>query len=316
MRRVKARSLSVLLAITSAGFGFGLGGCESCDKKPAASADASPTASVGAMTATSEAPSASPSASASARAKHDMGNCPTAVASADVVVRDVEGGVEVAVTAKDEAATKDIRERMKKIAEADKNDGASGQRHDHSGSGGGRTGRCTIIMRGTTLTTAEIPNGAKATVLAKDTSELDWLRRETKERDKEAKSALAAGAGAKRMANCPSAVEGAKTTVTDLADGALVTVTGPADKVAEIRERAKHAAAVAKRDGGTKGEHGGDGSGGGGLGRCPIVVDGDTRVAIKEIDGGAEVAVTTKGADAIAALQKEAKARAVAFRAK
>jgi hypothetical protein len=168
-------------------------------------------------------------------------------------------------------------------------------------------------MRNTKLVTAEIPHGAKVTVTPLDKGELDWLRRETKERDKEAKSVGAEGMGAQRMAHCPSAVDGAKTAVKDAKDGVVITVTGPADKVDEIRSRAKHTAEVAKMsaDAGPKVEHSGGGTGGGALGHCPIVVEGDTTVDVKDVAGGAEISVKTKG-DA-AELQKETRLRAGNF---
>jgi hypothetical protein len=240
-----------------------------------------------------------------------MGNCPTSVTGAEVALKDVEGGIEVSITAKNDEATKEVRSRAKKIAEADTIDAGANTKHDHSGSGGGRTGRCTIIMRNTTLAVAEIPGGSKITVKPKDKTELDWLRRETKDRDREAKSGAAQGAGVQRMAHCPSAITGTKTTVKDTNEGVTVTVTGSADKVAEIRERAKHAAEVAKKGEGAKVEHTGEGTGGGGIGRCPIVVEGDTTVSVKEIDSGVEVDVKTK--KDVPALQKEAKARAEFF---
>lgn len=240
-----------------------------------------------------------------------MSNCPTSVGGAETAIKDVEGGVEVTITAKDDTATNEIRERAKKSLEADKAD-AGGVQHNHSGAGGGTTGRCTIIQRGTKLSSAEIPGGVKMTVLAKDKSELDWVRRETRERDLEAKSKAAEGAGAHRMANCASAVEGAKTTVKDVKDGVVVTVTGTADTVNEIRERAKHTADVAKKGEASKVQHSGQGTGGGGVGRCPIVVEGDASVELKDIPNGVEATVTTK--KDVAALQKEAKERAANFK--
>lgn len=297
---------------------FVLTACDSCDKKETPSTDSgatsvTPATEAGATAAAdaSAVTDAGMAAAGDAGAKHDMGNCPTAVTGATVAIKDVEGGVEVAVTSKDEAAMKEIRARMTKIAEADKNDAGGGAKHDHSGSGGGTTGRCTIIMRNTKLAIAEIPDGAKVTITPKDKSELDWLRRETKERDKEAKSAGAEGAGSNRMAHCASAVEGAKSVVKDTKDGVVVTITGPADKVAEIRSRAKHSAENAKKDAGAKVEHSGSGTGGGGLGRCPIDVEGDTSVELKDVDGGVEATIKTKGD--VAALQKEVKARATNF---
>ena len=80
----------------------------------------------------------------------------------------------------------------------------------------------------------------------------------------------AEGAGTHRMAHCPSAVAGAKTTVTSAAQGVVVSITGPADKVDEIRTRARHTADIAKKDTANSGHHTGDGSGGGGVGKCPI----------------------------------------------
>lgn len=238
-----------------------------------------------------------------------MGNCPAFVPGATVDIKDVDLGVDVSITGKEEATTKEIRERTKHLMTAyhDEADGGGRGKHDGSGSGGGRTGRCTIIMRATKLASAEIPNGAKITVKAKDKSEEGFVRRTTRERDKEWKTAAGKTAGPHRMEHCPSAVEGAKTTIKDTKEGVLVTVTGPADKVADIRARAKHTAEVAKKPDQAKPEHTRDGSGGGGLGRCPIVVAGETTVDVKEIEGGVEVDVKTK--KDVAALQKEAKDR-------
>jgi hypothetical protein len=224
-------------------------GCDSCDKKPTPTADAGPTtaqdAALAADAATAQADAGEGEGGAP---KHDMGNCPTSVPGVTVAIKDVEGGVEVAVTGKDEATTKEIRERMKKLAAADKEAADAGpKQHDHSGGGGGKFGRCTILMRNTKLETAEIPNGAKAVVKAQDKSEVGWLRQETKDRDKEAKTTAAEGAGKERMAHCPSAVEGARTAVKDSKEGVIVTILGPPDKVGEIRERAKHVAEVAKK---------------------------------------------------------------------
>jgi len=292
-----------------------LAGCDSCDKKQDANADAGVTVTVTDASTASASASASASATPDAGApKHDMGNCPTAVAGASVLIEDVEGGVAVSVTGKDDAAVKEIRDRATKLAAADRGAADGGPKHDHSGSGGGTTGRCTIIMRNTDLAVAEIPKGSKITVKAKTKTEVDWVRRETKDRDKETRETGSAGAGAQRMGHCPSAVEGAKTTVKDAKDGVVVTVTGPKDKVDEIRARAKHTADVAKKADATKVEHTGEGTGGGTVARCPIVVQGDTTVDVKEVEGGVEVTVSTK--KDVAALQKESKARAENFASK
>ncbi len=250
---------------------------------------------------------------ADAGAAH-MANCPSSVSGASVALKDVEGGIEISITGKDESTAKDIKDRMAKLVASDKNEAAAGVKHDHGGSGGGAYGRCTIVMRNTKLETADIKEGVKATVKAKDKSEIDWLRRETRERDKEAKLPAADGAGTHRMAHCPSAVTGAKTTIKDSKEGVIVTVTGAGDAVKDIRDRAKHTKEMAKLPAVPKVEHTSDGKGGGGVGRCPVVVEGDTTVEVKDVENGSEI--TVKAKKDVAALQKETKLRAQNFGAK
>jgi TusA-related sulfurtransferase len=300
--------------------GLSLSACDSCDKgkttatpTPSASvataADAGPAQVDSGVTATADAGEPG----GGAHAAH-MANCPSATPGATVALKDVEGGIEISITAKDEAGTKDIKARMAKLVESDKNEAEAGVKHDHGGSGGGVYGRCTIVMRNTKLETADIAGGVKATVKAKDKSEIDWLRRETRERDKEAKMPAAEGAGTHRMAHCPSAVPGAKTAVKDTKEGVIVSVTGTGDAVKDIRDRAKHTAEIAKLPEPPKPEHNSEGSGGGGLGRCPVVVEGDTTVEVKDIENGSEI--TVKAKKDVPALQKEAKLRAGNFGAK
>lgn len=293
-------------------------GCD--DKKPTPAPTPSATTSATTATTASASASAAPGASASAAAdggaaaKNDehKANCPTAAPGATVALKDVEGGIEVSITGKDEATTKDIKARLAKLVEADKKEAAGpAVKHDHSGSGGGRFGHCTIVMKNTKLETADIPNGVKVTVKANDKTEIDYLRRETRDRDKEAKAPGGAEAGKHKMAHCPNAVEGAKTTVKDTKEGVVITVTGTGDGVKEIRDRAKHTAEVSKLNEPPKVEHNSEGKGGGGLGHCPVVVEGDTTVEAKDVEGGSEI--TVKAKKDVAALQKEAKARAAAL---
>lgn len=301
-----------------------------CDDKKKTETPPTPSATASAMTATTDAATAmagdamaataeagtAATADAGASDNH-MANCPTAAPGATVSLKDVEGGIEVSITGKDEAAAKEIKARMTKLVEADKHEADAGVKHDHAGSGHGMYGRCTIVMRNTKLTTADIPNGVKAMVIANSKAEVDFVRRETRERDKEAGMAASAGAGIHKMAHCPSAVEGATTVVKDSKEGVIVTVTaspGAAEKVKDIRDRAKHTANVAKMAEPPKVEHTSEGKGGGGLGRCPVVVEGDTTVEVKDIDNGSEI--TVKAKKDVPALQKEAKARAANFGAK
>lgn len=328
MRRLTAhpsRFAAPFAFVVVAGLALGTAGCD--DKKkteatptPSATmttstmADAATTMAGDAMAATADAGMAMGDAGAG---DGHMSNCPSAAPGATVALKDVEGGIEISITGKDDAAAKEIKARTVKLVEADKNEAEAGVKHDHSGSGHGTYGRCTIVMRKTKLTTTDLPNGVKATVLANDKTEVDWLRRETRERDKESGMAGSAGAGIHKMAHCPSAVEGAKTVVKDTKEGVIVTVTAPpgaADKVKDIRDRAKHTADVAKMAEPPKVEHNSEGTGGGGLGRCPIVVEGDTTVDVKDIDNGSEISVKAK--KDVAGLQKEAKLRAGNFGAK
>ena len=295
---------------------LGLAALVACEKKPppppetAPSASVAPVAVADAATAMMEGGTAMADADAPPANAH-MANCPTAAPGATIALKDVEGGIEIAITSKDDASKKDIKARMVKLVEADRNEAEAGVKHDHSGSGGGQYGRCTIVMRNTKLETADLPDGVKATVKAKDKTEVDWLRRETRERDKAAKSPAAEGAGTHRMAHCPSAVPGAKTAVKDSKDGVIVTVTGTGDAVKDIRERAKHAAEISKLPEPPKPEHNSEGKGGGGLGRCPVVVEGDTTVEAKDVENGSEIAVKAK--KDVAALQKETRLRAGNF---
>ncbi len=243
-----------------------------------------------------------------------MAHCPTAAPGATVTIKDVDGGVELSIAGKDETSTKDIRDRMAKLVASDKNEAAAGVKHTGKGEGGGIYGRCSIVMKNTKLETAEIPNGVKAIVKASDKSEIDWLRRETRDRDKEARAPGAEAAGSHRMAHCPSAVPGAKTAVKDTSDGVIVTVTGKGDAVKDIRDRSKHTAEIAKLPDPPKVEHNSEGKGGGGLGRCPVIVEGFTTVDVKDVEGGSEL--TVKAKKDVPALQKEAKARAANFAAK
>src|SRR5262249_32363940 len=81
----------------------GVTGCGSCSKSSGAKTEARATA-----TSSPSNVASAPSAMASAPegggggARHEMGNCPTAVSGADVAIKDVDGGVEVAVTGKDD----------------------------------------------------------------------------------------------------------------------------------------------------------------------------------------------------------------------
>ena len=168
------RRISALVALVAAGLSLSLGCKETPAPTPApapeAAANASPTASV-----------ASPPPPAGAASTGKMTNCPNLVEGSATAIKDVEGGVELTVTAKDEAATKDIRARARHLADVSKQE-APATRHNGSGHGGGKSGRCPVVARNTVVTADDVEGGAKLTVKPKDPAELDWLRREARER--------------------------------------------------------------------------------------------------------------------------------------
>jgi hypothetical protein len=261
--------------------------------------------------------SAAPSAAASAEAppaNGKMAHCPNAVAGATTDIKDVDGGVEMTISATTDAAKADIKERAKHTAEAAKEHAKDAKDHTGTGTGGGMSGRCPVVLHDTTLVFADTADGTKITIKANDAKQVDWLRRETRERVAEMKDPDAKGAGERHMANCPSAAKNATTTVKEGSDSVAVTVIAKADDdVKEIRERAKKLVEAAKKDPTTV-KHDGHGDGGGKLGRCPVVLE-DTTVESKEVPGGVEVTVKpTKPAD-LAHLKQETKDRAQNFAA-
>jgi hypothetical protein len=119
---------------------------------------------------------------------------------------------------------------------------------------------------------------------------------------------------ANKMANCPSAVEGATTAVEDGEGVVIVTVTSDDEaKMAEIRKRATTLAGLNSADS-TEVKHSGQRTGGGGLGRCPVVLD-NVEVTAEDVDKGTKITLKPKDAAKLADLSKAAKERAEALKA-
>lgn len=240
-----------------------------------------------------------------------MAHCPDAVPGAKTAIKDVAGGVELTVTAQHPAATADIRGRIQALLDAQKNQSGS-LRHTGNGEGGGLLGRCPIVLKETTVTAATIDNGSKITVLTKEPAEVDWLRRETRDREEDLEAA-GSPAGAGKMAHCPSAILGATTTLKNTPTGVSVTVTAAQDAIVKsIRERTQRLAEIAADGGMTEPPHTGEGGGHGSIGRCPVVVT-DTTLKIKDVPGGSQVDVKAKSAADVPKLQVETKERAAKF---
>jgi hypothetical protein len=121
----------------------------------------------------------------------------------------------------------------------------------------------------------------------------------------------AATQGARKQENCPTAVPGAETKVNETKTGVEVLVTSkdPAATTA-IREDAAHLAKVSTK-GGEEVKHTGEGTGGGGLGKCPIVLK-DTKVTATDIEGGSKIVVTPAKKDQLDWLKTEIKSRLAA----
>jgi hypothetical protein len=104
------------------------------------------------------------------------------------------------------------------------------------------------------------------------------------------------------MANCPSAVPGARTEMSYSEDGVDLSITAPA-------HGAQHQIQALGRIHGKMtgpmgiGEHTGKHTGTGRIGYCPIVHTDGTTVRVREIADGVRVHLHADGTDAIAALQ-------------
>ena len=127
------------------------------------------------------------------------------------------------------------------------------------------------------------------------------------------------GAGANEMVNkmkhCPSAVEGSTTRVEDGKGAVVVTITaGDPAKVAEIQKRAKHLASLTAPTAAPEVKHSGQGTGGGALGKCPVVMR-DVTLKVEDQKDGAKVTVTPKNAATLSELVRVSKDRADALAA-
>ncbi len=106
-----------------------------------------------------------------------------------------------------------------------------------------------------------------------------------------------------QMANCPSAVPEAKTTVENRKDGVVVTVTGTTAQARdEIRRRARTQLNVGMQPERGAIEHTGKGTGSGKFGYCPGLIQG-TRVAVDDVPDGARMTIRAKSEDEVQPLQ-------------
>lgn len=99
--------------------------------------------------------------------------------------------------------------------------------------------------------------------------------------------------GQNKMMHCPNAVPAAATKIADTKTGVAITITAKDAKdqktVDEIRTRAKHMTTVSTVDP-AEFKHTGEGHGGGGGGKCPVISQ-ETKVAMKDVEGGSEITI-------------------------
>ncbi len=120
----------------------------------------------------------------------------------------------------------------------------------------------------------------------------------------------AAEAMAKRAGNCPSTVADSKTELTEATPEGRITLAISSDDakaVATIRSRTKHLVEVQDATD-AKIEHTGAGTGGGGIGLCPVVTQG-TKVSFTEGDKGVTVTLEPSSPEVGAKLKAEVEAR-------
>jgi hypothetical protein len=113
-----------------------------------------------------------------------------------------------------------------------------------------------------------------------------------------------------KMRHCPLALDGAASTLVDIAGGVRFTIKTPAGEVDEARRRARHIVEFAAKR--TRAGHGEfDGKGGTHMKNCPVVTDAVT-ITATDLPDGAQIDVTTDAAR-VAVLRVETRERAHKF---
>ncbi len=106
--------------------------------------------------------------------------CPTDVQGATSSVADVDGGVALTITASDDKAIAEIRERATRAVEMSQRFGG--------GSGGpprvesAHHGRCAAMMRGAKSDAKNVDGGTQITILATDAVDLTRVRADVRDR--------------------------------------------------------------------------------------------------------------------------------------
>jgi hypothetical protein len=111
-----------------------------------------------------------------------MAHCPNAVKGATTAISERGGAVAITVTAKDDTAVQEIRERAKQIVLASQKTETGEIKHDGNGDGGGGFGRCPIVLKDTSVVEKDAPGGALFTVTPKNAKDLPTLKQQVHDR--------------------------------------------------------------------------------------------------------------------------------------
>jgi hypothetical protein len=169
MRRYGSALTVSLLALTSVA-------CRSGDAGPPAPPASAGASSVAAPAATSAAAPATPPDPLAEKLRH----CPVTVEGASTAIADVDGGIEVVVTAKDDARVLEIRSRVKHLEDLT-SDKDTGVKHG-AGAGGGWMRDCPVVSKDTLVVGADIAGGSRILVRPKGAGSVADLRIETRRR--------------------------------------------------------------------------------------------------------------------------------------
>ena len=122
------------------------------------------------------------------------------------------------------------------------------------------------------------------------------------------------GTRPRKMANCPSAVPGARTAMAETEDGVDLLISGTTPSARDEIRRLAH---VHARMGAPAalGLHSGHHTGGGRIGYCPIVHTGGAAVSVEDVASGVRVHLRATGREAISALRAQVARRVAGARA-
>jgi hypothetical protein len=188
----------VVLTLGLAGLVFAQAGCKKDEKKSepaeaqapvggAAGGEAAGAGAAGAGTdpnaagATADPAAAGGAGSEAPTMANKMAHCPSAVPGADTKVAEEKNAVVLTVTAEGAARVGEIQKRAQHLDEVEGAPEAE-IKHTGQGTGGGRSGKCPVVMTDVTLGIEKLKNGVKIRLTPKDASKVGELASTAKER--------------------------------------------------------------------------------------------------------------------------------------